>query len=138
MSKVDVSDGCWNWMRYRNPSGHGRIRLSKGGKLLLAHRVAYEMIVGEIPTGSVVRHSCDNPSCVKPTHLELGSQADNMKDMAVRDRGSMKLDSEAVRHIRNVYVPGRCGNNKELREHYGVSRYTIHEIATGRSRKYVR
>lgn len=83
-------NGCWNWtastikgygqMYYRAP---GSDRIEK----LYAHRFAYQTFVGPIPPGVVVRHSCDNPLCVNPDHLLLGSQQDNRADMAKRGRG---------------------------------------------------
>lgn len=71
---------CEEWQGPRSRAGYGRV--GRG----YAHRVAYERLHGPIPAGMVVRHRCDNPPCVNPAHLELGTHADNMRDMAARGR----------------------------------------------------
>lgn len=77
--------GCVVWKRYRTPFGHGVLSVKK--KTRYAHHVAYELSVGEITDGMCVLHHCDNPSCVNPRHLYLGTHADNMRDVRVRGRG---------------------------------------------------
>jgi len=83
-SKVDQSGDCWLWTGFKNPAGYGVVSLS--GKLRTAHRVAVAIRDGVMPEGLVVRHSCDNPICVRPDHLILGTQGDNMRDRAKRGR----------------------------------------------------
>ncbi len=84
-AKFYVTPGCWVWTAATvGRAGHGSFR---NGRHVLAHRYAYQAYVGSIPRGQVVRHKCDNPKCVNPDHLELGTQADNMRDMAERGRG---------------------------------------------------
>lgn len=75
--KVNKTDGCWEWTAYRNAFGHGRFRL--GGRLLLAHRVSYEMMVGPIPEGLQIDHVCRNPPCVNPAHLEPVTHQENVR-----------------------------------------------------------
>lgn len=81
--KVRVTPGCWEWLATPGER-HGRIwfRGSPRG----AHRVSYELHNGPIPAGLVVRHRCDNGRCVNPDHLELGTKADNSRDMVERGR----------------------------------------------------
>jgi hypothetical protein len=91
--RVKKGAGCWLWTGYRMPNGYGRMGAggwSKNGGSLLAHRVSYELHKGSIPDGICVMHSCDNPRCVNPAHLSLGSQADNMADKARKGRARRK------------------------------------------------
>jgi hypothetical protein len=83
--KVAKSDGCWEW-RGAKTLGYGRINV--GRRSILAHRVSYEMANGPIADGLVVCHRCDNPSCVRPDHLFLGTLGDNNADMFAKGRGT--------------------------------------------------
>lgn len=76
-------DGCWNWI-WNTIDGYGRTLVKD--KSLLAHRVSYELHIGEIPDGIYVLHKCDNPGCVNPDHLFLGTNTDNMRDMVNKSR----------------------------------------------------
>lgn len=111
LSKInfETSTGCWEWIGARLPQGYGLIK-RKDGFQLRAHRVAYELVHGLIPEGMFVCHRCDNPSCVRPSHLFVGSHVQNMADMVVKGRaarllgdcnGSAKLDAAKVNSIRN-------------------------------------
>ena len=77
-------DGCWEWQASRMPKGYGRLGIS--GVMVLAHRVSYELNIGPIQAGLFVLHKCDNPSCVRPDHLFLGTQADNVHDAKAKGR----------------------------------------------------
>lgn len=81
---VDEKTGCWNWTRAHTTYGYGVIRLLK--KNIGAHRVSYAQFIGEIPLGMFVCHRCDNPSCVNPEHLFLGTTSDNMRDSSSKGR----------------------------------------------------
>lgn len=74
--------GCWLWCGAKNNKGYGVIRVA--GRGCLSHRVAFELMNGPIPLGLVVRHRCDTPLCCNPSHLELGTMADNTADMLQR------------------------------------------------------
>lgn len=87
MKHVSMQDGdnpCWEWVGGSYNTGYGRFNFGGSGKSSLAHRVAYEIWKGEIPKGLVVAHSCDNPRCVNPDHLQAMTQADNVQDMVVK------------------------------------------------------
>jgi hypothetical protein len=83
-AKVLKSDGCWEWIGLNSKIGYGQIKI--GHTQVAAHRVSWELHVGPIPAGSMALHHCDNRACVRPDHLYLGTQTDNMRDMWARHR----------------------------------------------------
>lgn len=86
-----LPNGCIEWQAFRLPHGYGQIQEGRAGsRKLLAHRAAYELQHGPIPSGMNVLHRCDNPSCVNTEHLFLGTQADNVYDMVSKGRQSWK------------------------------------------------
>lgn len=116
--------GCWLWGGSTTEGGYGRFRYN--GKSCRAHRVAWELTNGPIPTGMEVMHSCDNPPCVNPRHLSLGTVKDNAEDRCRKGRsvnlrgeahGSSKLTAEQVAEIRKV---GNTKTQRELGRLYGV------------------
>lgn len=103
--------GCWEWQGSRNEFGHGSLsdgNLSgKGWRLIKAHRASWEIAFGKIPAGLIVCHKCDNPPCCNPSHLFLGTKADNSADMVAKGRSKRgnlrpqaKLTADDVRAIR--------------------------------------
>lgn len=86
------TDECWIWQRGKDRDGYGHIRWPI--KTTQCHRIAYELTIGKIPEGMQVCHSCDNPACVNPSHLWLGSHAQNMKDMQQKGRRIGKTRGE--------------------------------------------
>lgn len=137
---VRKTDGCWEWTGRRDRQGYGRLRMN--GKECLAHRVAWELTRGPIPEGMKVCHSCDNPPCIRPDHLWLGTQRDNVLDMEHKGRavhvrgqhqGSAKLTEKQVLRIRI-----RCANGegrRKLAREYGVSHTNVELIVCGRAWK---
>lgn len=89
------ADECWPWLAAKNNCGYGTIGAS--GKMLLAHRVSWELHHGPIPPGMIVLHGCDRPDCVNPggRHLRLGTQAENIEDCLARGRWT---DSRGEKH----------------------------------------
>jgi len=86
-NKYDINEitGCWEWKRATNNIGYGMFRI-KQGLMRTAHRVSYELFNGPIPNGMVVCHTCDNPKCVNPDHLWVGTMLDNIRDMDSKGR----------------------------------------------------
>lgn len=83
--RVDItSDGCWVHRNERTSKGYARVDIAS--KHHRAHRLAWQLIHGPIPAGMVICHRCDNPPCVRPDHLWLGTVADNNADMKAKGR----------------------------------------------------
>lgn len=134
-SKVEKGKGCWIWKGPRGHKGYGQITYVKANgrtSTLRAHRVSYQIHKGE-PGEFFVCHSCDNPPCVNPDHLWLGTHNDNMQDMVKKQRlfpgveAKSPLTREAVLHIRSVYTH-KYGQLKQLAEQYGVDPMTIRRV----------
>ena len=85
-TKIKKSKKCWVWIGAKNEHGYGQVKLD--GKMRGAHRVMFSLWNGEIPLGKNVLHRCDNPPCVKPSHLFIGTHTDNMRDMFAKGRGN--------------------------------------------------
>ena len=129
--RIEAESGCWLWTGYRKNNGYGAIRVGK--RLLLAHRVSYELFRGQIPSGLLVCHVCDVRLCVNPAHLFLGTPGDNIRD-AVRKgkfiyrRGELiarhKLTWKKAESIRAKYETG-FWTHRDLAQYYGVDHSTI-------------
>jgi hypothetical protein len=94
---VIKSDGCWNWDNPNRHHGYGVIN-DGGGKILRANRVSWEIHFGPIADGFFVCHTCDNPACVRPDHLFLGTQTDNMEDCAKKGRVNREIKMRGESH----------------------------------------
>lgn len=133
-------DDCWLWSGFRHPDGYGRVTVMQ--KRLQAHRVAYEAFVGPIPDGLLVCHRCDNPPCVNPAHLFLGTVQDNLADMHGKGRASgnkskgsansfAKFSEADVRAIRLRISAG--DRQADIARSYHVTPTAIRCIAKGRT-----
>ena len=123
-----LGDNCINWQGYMDKKGYGRVWF--GGAWVLSHRASYLMNIGEIPVGICVRHSCDNPSCVNPKHLLLGTQLQNIRDRNIKNRtargencGRAKLTNAKVLEIRKS-----SESTRKLGKKYGVASSVISGI----------
>lgn len=132
-SKAEGS--CIVFTGYRDSDGYGHLTID--GEYLSAHRLAWIEANGtDIPPGMLVRHRCDNPPCINPEHLELGTEADNARDKVERGRSlpgtanpAAKLSDEQVAAIKAGILDG--ATNASLATAYGVGTSTISRIRRG-------
>ena len=129
---VIYPEGCWIWSGAKNKDGYGSVGVGDG-KTDLAHRVMWREVEGDIPQGMYVLHACDNPACVRPTHLFLGTQKDNVADCANKGRRNQsrirKLSEEQREEIRSLYATGSY-SLAALGRKFGVTYQTIrHHVA---------
>lgn len=147
-NRVQKSDGCWIWVGNINPaSGYGR--LFYGGRNHMAHRISYELIHGPVSTELVICHKCDNPPCVNPNHLFLGTHADNVADKMRKGRwgggpksgqenhNSLLTDEQASEIKGLLKLPHFHGKYAQMGRAFGVDECAIHHIKSGRSWKHV-
>lgn len=126
-----TSTRCLEWQGYKSADGYARVNI--GNKVHTLTRVLWEHANGAIPNGMMMRHKCDNPKCVNLEHLELGTQADNQRDKAVRGRSAhQRLTDENVRTIKHAQGLGR-----EIAAQFGVSRGLVSRIKNGKCRHHV-
>ena len=90
-SKVEVSDGCWLWLDALVGIGYGRFYIDEARPYCRAHRFSWELEHGPIPDGLSCLHDCDTPACVRPSHLFLGTTADNVADRVAKGRSATGL-----------------------------------------------
>lgn len=151
-AKVDRSGDCRIWTAARKqPEGYGFFKLNR--RMAYAHRVSWSLANGqEIPPGMFVCHRCDNPPCVRPEHLFLGSNSDNLQDASRKGRtangerngkytqpkrtprgeahGRAKLTADQVRHLRLLFAEGMTQN--ALAERYGIAQGVVSQIVNRR------
>lgn len=139
---ADAQEGqCWEWTRICNQHGYGQLRVA--GRMVYAHRLAYELGVGPIPEGLHVLHQCDNPRCINPAHLSVGTRSQNMKECSNRgrakipkpvkrgeDNGASKLREVDVRSIRRLLQQGNT--QQSIADRFGVTQRTISDIKLGK------
>ena len=144
--------GCWLWTGAQSSSGYGHLTVE--GRSVKAHRFSYEVhngpisdVAGQDCRGACVIHSCDNPLCVNPRHLRVGSHVENMRDKADRGRvvsnpllgdkhQNSKLTSEKVRRLRTMAANGL--GPVSIGRALGVSHAAISSVLTGRTWSHVR
>ena len=129
--KVQRSDGCWIWTAHVGFDGYGRIGVGRSCRK--APRVCWQICFGEIPVGVYVLHTCDNKLCVRPDHLYLGNNSDNMKDRSARGRTNNFLGRQTHCKLGHEF----SGSNLSVRYKPSENR-TYRECVECRRRKNVR
>ena len=139
---IHNENGCWEWTGGKCTKGYGYYRYN--GKMTLCHRISWELNYGNIPEGLLVLHKCDNPKCVNPEHLWLGTVQDNSRDMYSKNRNHIwlnrkgasnsnsKLTQEEVDCIRSVYA-NKDATYEQLALYFRVSKNTISRIVNNKS-----
>ncbi len=132
-SKVDpAGNGCWLWKGKLNRGGYGRFVMFE--KYWLAHRASYYLFVSRnLKDESKVMHTCDNPACVRPSHLKIGTQGENVRDMVEKGRGKggaiRKLNPEMVLKLRNEFrFHSMEYGIRGLAKRYGIHPITVYDV----------
>ena len=122
---------CKVWTGGRHQYGYGTA--TRNG-VYRSHRIAYTLVHGAIPSGSQVRHLCDNPPCCNPDHLVIGTHKENARDMMLADRTTSSLSWKQVEEIRHAgEAVGWCyGTQTLLAREYSVALGVVHSIRKGR------
>ena len=130
-SNVHRTPGCWFWTgtRRQNKSTYGQFKV--GDTKLMAHRVSWELHFGEIPEGLFVLHKCDTPSCVRPSHLFLGTKGENNTDRHRKGRtvSKRKFSDEDIDRIRNRLARGYP--RSEIQAEFGIDSGYLSRVARG-------
>lgn len=128
--KFRVTPGCWVWTAYKNSDGYGQFRIGKS--MEKAHRVSFSIYREHVDKGMEVLHSCDNPACVNPDHLSIGTHLLNMRDMVAKGRqatlkgnknGRAKLTESEVIDIRDD-----SRSQRKIAKIYEISQAHVHRI----------
>lgn len=148
-SKVNKNSAlveCWVWTANKNNKGYGLFRPGGSKPKALAHRLSFEAANGTIPDGALILHSCDNPACVNPAHLRVGSHQANVSDMDARGRRvsnpqkgerntNATLSDATVVAMRRAYVCGyRLGH---IAARFGISDTQAREHCLGKGRRHL-
>lgn len=144
-SYVDSSKECWTWTAYKNKDKYGVFAIDRIPHY--AHRVSWMIHNGEIPDGLCVLHKCDNPPCVRPDHLFLGTRKDNNVDKSLKGRASVaewmknqqgekninyKISDSQVSEIKNLRKEGKT--LKEIASKYDISFQHVSKICNNERR----
>jgi hypothetical protein len=137
-SKVDTGQdgGCWLWTGAADSKGYGVFTIrdansTSGWRNVKSNRAAWVAYNTEIPEGLSVLHHCDNPSCVNPAHLFLGTEKDNRQDQIGKGRFTLrKFDEQQIQRMHEMRALGMTF--KEIGREFGVPKGTIHRITSGR------
>lgn len=136
-------NGCWEWKGFRDKNGYGELGRAIKGIERKAHRFSYAKFKGKIPKDLCVCHSCDNPGCVNPDHLFVGTNKENHQDKVEKSRHvkgeechKSKLNEEQVKSILSLYKSGRY-TQRQLASIYTVNQYAIWAIVNRKSWKHI-
>ena len=138
-SKVNKGPGCWMWTGHKDNNGYGKFYYDRGARL--AHRISYKMKYKSIPKGMYVCHRCDNTSCVRISHLFLGTQKDNMQDATKKGRiskGEHRQHIAKLTEIQVIAILKDTRSQRAIANEHNVHQSTISRIKQGKQWKHVR
>jgi hypothetical protein len=143
---IEKKDGCWIWRGGLNSMGYGQFHIGNG-KMALCHRLSWVVHRGPIDGDLCILHKCDNPKCVNPDHLFIGTMKDNMQDKANKKRNLKNIGEYSCQHkltdceateIRKLYKRAtRNFNIQSLAKKYNIGQTTVWEILNGRAWKHL-
>lgn len=126
---------CWLWTGAKCEARMGYGHYNDNSRIWRAHRYAWHHLVGPIPPGACLLHSCDTPACVNPAHLRIGTRQENMRDAALRGRTKKKLSARQAQALRAFNWRGVI-SQVELGQILGVSKTAVGAILRGHSYKH--
>lgn len=135
-ANVKRRKNCWEWVGSCTATGYGSFCATyEGRKYWKAHRFSWHLHNGPIPDGQCVLHKCDNPACVRPDHLEIGTQAENIRQRDMRGRGpiGVKHGSAKLTEAQVLVVYHSKENGMRLAERLGVHNSVIYNIRKGKT-----
>jgi hypothetical protein len=144
---VGSSNQCWEWTAFKNKKGYGAIMYRDLGNIA-AHRFSYLLYKGDFDKNKFICHTCDNPSCVNPSHLFVGTPSENMKDKILKGRAKnppihkgskqhlAKMNPDKIREIRKLFNEGI--SQTELAKRYCLHTSTMNNICRNISWKDVK
>jgi hypothetical protein len=128
---IDGHTGCWSWKKAKGSGGYGVTWFN--GKTVYAHRMSYYAYVGEYDPSFLVMHTCDNPCCVNPKHLCLGTDQDNSSDMVTKDRQAKGSKNGLAKLTESLipYIKESTASSRQLGKELGVCKTVILDIKRG-------
>ena len=141
ITNIKIFNNCWEWQGTKTTDGYGIFYHDK--IIYYTHRLSYELFVDKIPDGLQILHSCDNPCCINPEHLRVGTNYDNVQDRQAKNRqakgishGRHKLTENEVLEIKRLYSTGKY-TQQELSDNFNMSRSHICNIINNKFWKHI-
>ena len=137
---IHKTETCWVWTKSTLVGGYGQVQIE--GKKWTTHRLFYTYYKGEIPSGKLVCHTCDNPTCVNPDHLYIGTHKDNNNDTYNRNRMPLRYGDQATNVVKlskeeALHIKYSSIKSKELEQKYNINQSQVSRIRNGKTWKNI-